>query len=280
MSPNESGFSIGEVAAKTGLGESTLRMWETRYGFPRPERLPSGRRVYSSRDLEQLESVLKHRSEGLSLQAAVERVRLAGERPPASVSRMLRDRFPHLHPRTMTKEALLWVTRAVEDEIAARALNPLLIGSFQEERFYRQSQDRWEQLARFAHQAIVLADFPWVRSENRSPAEVPLVPNDPLFQEWVVVCHDEELSVCVAGRERPESRPTRRFEVVWTIEPAVAQEAARICLNLTTRNASELTEDLLPLVSGRPRPVEGFDVQVALDLATRVSSYATDGRGA
>ena len=37
-------LSIGDVAAETGVGESTLRMWEARYSFPTPKRLPSGHR--------------------------------------------------------------------------------------------------------------------------------------------------------------------------------------------------------------------------------------------
>ena len=30
-------LTIGDVAERTGVTEGSLRMWETRYGFPEPE---------------------------------------------------------------------------------------------------------------------------------------------------------------------------------------------------------------------------------------------------
>ena len=39
-------LSIGALARATGIAVETLRTWENRYGFPVPERKPSGHRVY------------------------------------------------------------------------------------------------------------------------------------------------------------------------------------------------------------------------------------------
>jgi methanogenic corrinoid protein MtbC1 len=39
-------ISIGGLARSTGIPVETLRTWEARYGFPVPERRPSGHRVY------------------------------------------------------------------------------------------------------------------------------------------------------------------------------------------------------------------------------------------
>jgi MerR family transcriptional regulator, light-induced transcriptional regulator len=39
-------LSIGALSRATGIAVETLRTWETRYGFPVPERKPSGHRVY------------------------------------------------------------------------------------------------------------------------------------------------------------------------------------------------------------------------------------------
>jgi methanogenic corrinoid protein MtbC1 len=39
-------LSIGALARATGIAVETLRTWESRYGFPRPERKPSGHRLY------------------------------------------------------------------------------------------------------------------------------------------------------------------------------------------------------------------------------------------
>ncbi len=39
-------LSIGALARATGIAVETLRTWENRYGFPTPQRKPSGHRVY------------------------------------------------------------------------------------------------------------------------------------------------------------------------------------------------------------------------------------------
>ena len=39
-------LSIGALSRATGVAVETLRTWESRYGFPVPERKPSGHRVY------------------------------------------------------------------------------------------------------------------------------------------------------------------------------------------------------------------------------------------
>jgi len=40
-------LSIGALSRATGIPVETLRTWEGRYGFPVPERRPSGHRVYA-----------------------------------------------------------------------------------------------------------------------------------------------------------------------------------------------------------------------------------------
>ena len=49
-----SGASIRVVANRTGIPADTLRVWERRYGFPKPERRPGGSRVYSEEDVARL----------------------------------------------------------------------------------------------------------------------------------------------------------------------------------------------------------------------------------
>ena len=45
---------IGIVERATGLSKDTLRIWERRYGFPRPARDGNGERVYSAEQVEKL----------------------------------------------------------------------------------------------------------------------------------------------------------------------------------------------------------------------------------
>ena len=44
----EAQLSIGVLSRATGIPVETLRTWESRYGFPAPERKPSGHRLYPS----------------------------------------------------------------------------------------------------------------------------------------------------------------------------------------------------------------------------------------
>jgi methanogenic corrinoid protein MtbC1 len=47
-------LSIGDICSETGLSADVVRVWERRYGFPVPVRLPSGHRRYRPSDLHQL----------------------------------------------------------------------------------------------------------------------------------------------------------------------------------------------------------------------------------
>lgn len=47
-------LSIGDICSETGLSPDVVRVWERRYGFPVPVRLPSGHRRYRISDLNRL----------------------------------------------------------------------------------------------------------------------------------------------------------------------------------------------------------------------------------
>src|ERR1700712_4877125 len=48
------GYSIRVASRLTGVSSDTLRMWERRYGFPKPVRNASQVRVYTDADVERL----------------------------------------------------------------------------------------------------------------------------------------------------------------------------------------------------------------------------------
>lgn len=63
-------WSLAAVTRSTGIGAHTLRAWERRYGFPRPERLPSGHRRYTSEQVTRLRLISQvlavgHRAGGI-----------------------------------------------------------------------------------------------------------------------------------------------------------------------------------------------------------------------
>jgi DNA-binding transcriptional MerR regulator len=47
MASHRHHISIAEISEKTGISQAALRMWEKRYGWPKPQRNSSGYRIYS-----------------------------------------------------------------------------------------------------------------------------------------------------------------------------------------------------------------------------------------
>ncbi len=103
--------------------------------------------------------MLRERAAGMSLAAAIARVTEAPPSVAESIFAGLRRSLPELQPLALRKGVLLALSRAIEDESCAQAERPLLFGSFQRERFYRQSERRWHDFARTADLAVVFADF-------------------------------------------------------------------------------------------------------------------------
>ncbi len=58
-SDESAGYSIRVVARMTGIPSDTLRMWERRYGFPKPIRSSTKIRAYSHDDLERLQLITR-----------------------------------------------------------------------------------------------------------------------------------------------------------------------------------------------------------------------------
>ena len=57
-------MNIGVIARQTGIEVATLRKWETRYGFPKPQRTASGHREYTEETLEQLLNIRREMAKG------------------------------------------------------------------------------------------------------------------------------------------------------------------------------------------------------------------------
>jgi DNA-binding transcriptional MerR regulator len=271
---SQPGLRIGDLAAGSGVNEATLRMWETRHGFPAPQRLKSGHRRYTQRDLEAVRAVVRARAEGLSLAGAIERARrLVAEQAP-SVYALLRERFPALQPYVLGKPSMLRLSRALEDECALRAQRPVVFGSFQQERLYRASEARWRDLTRTAELAIVFADFDRLRRPRGAPVEVPLESSAELRREWVIVFDAPNVAACLAGWERPRGAARERFfETVWTVERRVARHAARVFADLAARADAALVDGMRERLADEPVPVPD-DVPTAVAVASRMVVYA------
>jgi DICT domain-containing protein/predicted DNA-binding transcriptional regulator AlpA len=242
---NDNPLSIGDVVRATGISEATLRAWERRYDFPQPRREPSGHRRYAAEEVERILRVAAERERGIALPVAIERARLGPSQVP-SLFAQLRERRPDLQPMTVRKRHLTPLARAIEDESAARAERALLIGSFQLERFYRQSEARWRELCAGAEVAFVFADFKQLRRPRQAPVELPVDRSHPVSREWALVCAAPEHGACMVAWEPPGRTPPdddeRDFELLLSVEPAVVREAAEAATALAAPLAPEVAE--------------------------------------
>jgi DICT domain-containing protein len=268
------GMTIGGLAERTGVPAATLRSWESRYRFPRPQRMDTGHRRYAPGDVALIQEVLRQRAAGLSLPAAIAQ---AGRPSPAdpSVFALLRRRHPELQPQVLRKSTLLALTRAIEDEYCARAKHAILFASFQQEHYYRRSEDRWNELARTAETVTVFADFATAAGGDGEPTQVPVPAGAPLRREWMLVCEAPDYPVCLAGWEIPGRQgaddASRRFEALWTLDPRPVREAARACAWLAESFSPGL--GLLSRLPAEPAPPVSADLQRATGLLTRMASY-------
>ena len=137
---------------------SSCGAWESRHGFPRPERLPTGHRRYRAADLAAIGRVVRDRDAGLSLEAAVRRAAEPPAGPTGSVFAELRRGRPDLPVHRLSRRTMLAVSRAIEDEAAAAEGRPMLAAGFQTERRPARPT-RWRERWLTSAATLVFADF-------------------------------------------------------------------------------------------------------------------------
>lgn len=265
-------MSIGELAEATGVAPGTLRMWETRHGFPRASRQEGGHRRYGGDEAQRVLRVVRDREQGLSLTAAIERAKAWAPTDPPSLFAAMRTRQPELEPRRLPFSAILKISHAIEDECFARAAHPVVLGSFQNREAYERSATRWRELTRTSSCAVVLGDFPQDWQDEDGPIALALRPNSPVMREWAVVCIDDHYTACLTAWEQPRSADDRLFEAVWTTVPAAAAATVEAALRLADRGADALPErarEALARAAATPEP----DCAATLRLANRMVGY-------
>lgn len=273
----EASLSIGDLADATGVSAATLRIWETRHGFPEPTRLASGHRRYNEADVRAVRRVGELRGAGVRLDVAIARATAGGAAPAlasASVFARLRQSHPTLMPSRLTKSTLLAMSWAMEDEFCAQARRGHVFGAFQEAHRFESARARWTDVARVSSSTFVFADFDTL--DETSPTRVPLPPDAPMLREWAVVCDAPQMSMALTAWELPGQTTvhdgSRVFETLWTIEPGPVREAARVCAALAadagSARAAEVVAELAEPVSDT-----GSDIAALTSLFNRSVSY-------
>ena len=165
--------------------------------------MAGGHRRYAEGDSARIEEILRLRASGMSLQAAIGQA-AAARAAEGDVSVFAGAALhPGLVPQELRKTTLLAITRAIEDECCARACRAALFAGFQRERHYRESEPRWQELARTARVAVIFADFGASSGPDASPVTVRIPADAPLRREWFMVCAAPDYPAFVSAWEFP-----------------------------------------------------------------------------
>ena len=161
---------------------------------------------------------------------------------PESVLEELLKAFPQAHAQIYFKSSLTALSHAMEDQVLAGVDRPLVIASFQRERFYRQEAHRYLRIAERTDQVYVLAapetDF---ADRSQDYEMIAFEPADALSQEWHLVVLGPHYASCLICRERRQPDPpaniqdlhvdqSRRFEGIWTFDRQIVCESANLLL--------------------------------------------------
>lgn len=164
------------------------------------------------------------------------------------------------------KNTLVALCHALEDAILTADYQPLMITAFQRGKWYLEEADRYGDIAERSRQIVILAapdagfaEHPTSKRDN--VALVSLNPEDPVAQEWhliivsprytaMVLC--QELSEADYGAHQPQEDRERKFYGMWTFDPHLVLETAKLAIaHIQLYNAAlqaALTQQLADII--------------------------------
>ncbi len=161
-----------------------------------------------------------------------------------SVVRQLLETCTSWRPQMYFKASLTALSHAMEDLVLNDSDTPLVIASFQRERFYRQESHRYKRIADKSDQVYVLAAPETEFGDRPEKYEtIAFEPTDALAKEWHLVIVGQHYASCLVCREKSFSSKekernygapidaNRRFEGIWTFDRNVTIEAAKLMLD-------------------------------------------------
>lgn len=170
---------------------------------------------------------------------------------PNSVVTDLLTAFPQWHSQMYFKSSLTALSHAMEDQVLAGDEQPLIIASFQKERFYRQEAHRYQRIGEISPHVYVLA-APETEFSSVSDVyeKIAFTSDDQLVHEWHLVVIAKNYANCLICREKthyPKTQASemamdnsRRFEGIWTFDRTVSQKSAEILLKRIINYRPEL----------------------------------------
>ncbi len=159
----------------------------------------------------------------------------------SELQKILSARQMPVRPQTYFKSSLTALSHAMEDQVLAGLQHPLVIATFQRERFYRQEAHRYQRIAEQTDQVYVLSSPETEFSHHSGIYEtIAFDKKDALAREWHLVVIGQQYATCLICQEKQTTSlaetgsdmdTNRRFEGIWTFDRQVSYDAADILLN-------------------------------------------------
>ncbi len=222
---------------------------------------------------------------------------------PTSIVEEMFELLPTLRTQMYFKTSLTALSHAMEDQVLAGSEQPLIIASFQQERFYRQEAHRYVRIGELSDQVYVLSATETQFTETVNGYEkIDFDEADALSEEWHLVVIGDRYSAALICRERQpmlvnprqlgaQTDPkqvashldqTRRFEGIWTLDRQVGLQAAKLLLDRIQEYRPELADKIdrardrfMPDISSRPPDLETFEKD---PFAQRLITYLQAGQ--
>lgn len=172
---------------------------------------------------------------------------------PSSILDELLAAMPQIRCQMYFKSSLTALSHAMEDQVLAGDDQPIVIASFQRERFYRQEAHRYVRIAERTDQVYVLA-APEADFIDRSEyyETIAFDPGDGLCEEWHLVVLGKNYASCLVCKEKHGHHTSashvdqsRRFEGLWTFDRAVVFQAAELMLQRIVQYRPELADKVV-----------------------------------
>ena len=164
--------------------------------------------------------------------------------------------YANLRPQIYFKSSMVALARALQDLVLGDNQPYLVIANFQYEKYFRQQQQRFMQMARKSEQVYILG-VPDQESGfavgNLGYETIPLKPSDTLAGERYLVIIGQSYAACLAVQEKLSLKKSRQnqaalvqqeeiFEGFWTFDRDIAYSAADWLLGRINNYRPELKE--------------------------------------
>jgi DICT domain-containing protein/GAF domain-containing protein len=144
--------------------------------------------------------------------------------------------LPTLRSQLYYKSSLTALSHAMEDLVLVGADRPLVLASFQQERYYRPEARRYQRIAQRTDHIYVLAAPESDFGTTATPyPTIALNSDDELAQEWHLIIIGQNYSACLVCQESAAPidiaiDSARQFRGIWTFDRTISTIAARLLL--------------------------------------------------